>query len=128
MAVRGVDADDVTAGGDQRFDPCVAIRADTDGGAYAQAAEVVDRGRWMHLRLFDVADRDQTFEPTIAIDHEQLLDAMLVKKILRLLDRHALLHRHRTLRHHLADLKCESLLESHIAVSENADRPLVAIH
>ena len=60
--MRGVDAHDVAAGREQRLDARLAIAADADRRADAQAAEIVDRRGRMRLGLLDVADRDQALE------------------------------------------------------------------
>ena len=74
--MRGVDADDVAAGRQQRVDALVAIGADADGGADAQAAEVVLGGERVLLRLLDVLDGDEALQLAAAVDDQQLLDAV----------------------------------------------------
>ena len=82
VTVRGVDADDVAAGLQQRVDALVAIGADADRGADAQPAAVVLRRVRVLLRLLDVLDGDQALEQAVAVDHQQLLDAVLVQQLL----------------------------------------------
>ena len=88
--MRGVDADDVAAGLQQRVDALVAIGADADRAADAQAAEVVLGGERVLLRLLDVLDGDEALEQPAAVDDQQLLDAVLVQQLLRGLDAGAL--------------------------------------
>src|SRR5256885_1742407 len=77
-----------------RLDASLAVAADTDRRADPQPTELVGRCGGMGLGLLDVADRDQPLEPAGAVDHQQLLDAVLVQEVLGLVDLHAVLHRH----------------------------------
>src|SRR5262249_11695664 len=62
VAVRGVDDDDVAAGGEERLDARLAIGADADRGADPQAAVLVLAGERVLLRLLDVFDGDEAAE------------------------------------------------------------------
>src|SRR5688572_1146250 len=125
VAVRGVDADDVAAGLDQPVDTFVAIGTDADGAADAQLAAVVLRRVRVLLRLLDVLDGHQALEEPGRIDHEQLLDAVLVQQLLGALERRPLADGDELLGHHRADRLVQVALEADVAVGEDADRPSV---
>ncbi len=90
VAVRGVDADDVAAGGDQRLDAGLAVRPHADRRADPQPAQaVLDRERVL-LGLLDVLDGDEALEPAGPVDHQELLDPVLVQQLSRLRGGHSL--------------------------------------
>ena len=80
MAVRGVDHEDVHPGRDQRVDPLVGVRAGPYRRTHPQARQVVLAGVRVVLGALDVLHRDEAAELAVAVDDEQLLDAMLVEE------------------------------------------------
>ena len=80
MTVGGIDDDEI----DARLDQCLAAGitglADAGGGGDAQPALLVLAGIGIGNRFLDVLHRDQTDATVIAVDHQQLLDAMLVQQ------------------------------------------------
>ena len=85
MAVGGVDHDQIDAGIDQPLGAGEAVIADAGRRRDAQAPLLVLAGIGMQLRLLDVLDRDQPDAAIVVVDHDQLLDAMLVEEPLGLL-------------------------------------------
>jgi hypothetical protein len=122
VAVGGVDADDVAAGRDQGVDPGLAIAADADRGAAAQPAQLVLGRQRVSLGLLDVLDRDQALEAAVLVDHQQLLDAVLVQQLLGRLEPDVVPHRDELLGHHVGDALGQVALEPHVAVGQDADR------
>ena len=104
MAVRGVDHDHVDAGIDQPLGALEAVVADRGRGGDAQAALLVLAGERMRDRLLDVLDGDQADAAILVVDHQQLLDAVLVQQALGLVLADALAHRDEVfVRHQLGD-------------------------
>ena len=93
MAMRGVDHDKVDARRDQRLGAGKALVADRGGGGDAQAALLVLAGVRIGDRLLDVLHRDQADAAVLRIDHQQLLDAVLVQQALGFVLADALAHR-----------------------------------
>ena len=122
MAVRGVDHDEVDAGLDQPLGALIALVADRGGGGDAQAALLVLAGIRIGDRLLDVLDRDQADAAVLVVDHQELLDAVLVQQALGLLLADALAHRDQlVLGHQLGDRLARVGGEAHVAVGEDAD-------
>ena len=121
MTVRGVEDQQVAALREQRVDAFFAIDADADGRADPQPPELVLGRVGMLLRLLDVLDRDQALHRPRRVDDDQLLDAVLVQKLLGLFQRGRLRSRHQAGRHHRGDALLEVALEAHVAVGEDAD-------
>ncbi len=92
MAVRGVDHDQIDAGGDQRLGAGKAFVADGGGGGDAQAALLVLAGVRIGHRLFHVLDGDQPDAAVLAVHHQKLLDAVLMQQALGLVLADALAH------------------------------------
>ena len=82
MAVRGVDHHQIDAGLDQRLGAREALVADRGGGRDAQAALLVLAGVRIGDGLLDVLDRDQADAAVLAVDHQKLLDAVLMQQTL----------------------------------------------
>ena len=81
MAMRGVDHDHVGAGRDQRLRPLEPGRARAGRRTDAQPALLVLAGVREALRLLDVLDRDQPDQAVGVVDHQQLLDPVLVQQL-----------------------------------------------
>ena len=123
MAVRGVDDDEIDAGIDQRFAARKAGVADGGGGGDAQPALLVLAGVGVGHRLLDVLHGDQADAAIVAVDHQQLLDAVLVQEPLGLVLADALAHRDQLLLgHQLGNLLPPVGGKAHVAVGEDADQ------
>src|ERR1043165_4523676 len=128
VRVRGVDDDDVDLGVDERAGAVEAVAADADGGAAAEPAERILRGLRIAPRLLDVLDGDEALEVAVGVDDEELLDAMLVEDLARLLERGADGRGDEVLLGHaLGDRQVEARLEAQVAVGENADELAVGV-
>ena len=92
MAVRGVDHDEIDAGLDQPLGALEALVADRGGGGDAQPALLVLAGIRIGDRLLDVLDGDQPDAAILLVDHQQLLDAVLMQQALGLVLADALAH------------------------------------
>ena len=105
MAVRGVDHDEIDAGLDQPLGAVEALVADRGGGGDAQAALLVLAGVGIGDRLLDVLHGDQADAAVLVVDHQQLLDAVLVQQPLGLVLADAFAHGDEPLLgHQLGDL------------------------
>ena len=124
----GVDDQHVDARVAQRLGARERLRADAHRRAAAQSAEIVLRGGRIALGLLNVLDRDEPRESAVRLDDEQLLDAVFVEQLLRLLHVGSGLHRHQPLagRHHVRDRLVRVLDEAQIPVGEDPDRLPVA--
>ena len=124
MAVRGIDNDQIDAGVDERFAARVAGLADIGRGGDPQPALLVLAGIRICHRLFDILHRDQADATIVAVDHQKLLDPVLVQQALGLGLADALAHRDEiVLGHQLGDFLPAVGGETHVAVGENADEP-----
>ena len=123
MAVRGIDHHEIDAGIDQRLGARQTVGADAGGGADAQAALLVLAGVRIGLRLFHILDGDQADAAIGLVDHQQLLDAVLVQQAAGLFGRHAFAHGDQIfLGHQLGHRLLAIGGEADIAVGENADQ------
>ena len=123
MAVRGVDHDEVDAGLDQPLGALEALVADGGGGGDAQPPLLVLAGIRIGDRLLDVLDGDQADAAILVVDHQQLLDAVLVQEPLGLVLADALAHGDEPLLgHQLGHLLARIGGEAHVAVGEDADQ------
>ena len=122
MAVRGVDDDEIDAGLDQPFGALEALVADGGRRRHAQPPLLVLAGVGIGDRLLDVLDRDQPDAAILRIDHQELLDAVLVQEALGLLLIDALAHGDElVLGHQLGDGLAQIGRKAHVAVGEDAD-------
>ena len=77
----------------------------------------------MRDRLFHVLHGDQPDAAILFVDHQQLLDAMLVQHPLRLVLADAFAHRHQVfMRHQFGDLLARIGGKPHVAVGQDADQ------
>ena len=122
MTVCGIDDEKVDAGFDQALGALEAVIADADGGSSAKAALRILGGIRVQLRLLDVLDGDQADAAALAIDHQQLLDAVRVQQALGLLLVDVLLDRDEVVPgHQLVDLLRRIGGEADVAVGQDAD-------
>ena len=127
VSVRSVDDQHVDTCLHQRLGTRLPIGTHAERGADTQAAErILDRVR-MAIRLQQVFDGDEANQHTAIADHQQLLDAMLVKQLARFTLLDARRHGHELLCHQLRDLLVQVLLEANVAAGEDADG-LVALN
>ena len=123
MAVGGIDDDEIDAGVDQRFAARVTGFADAGRGSDAQPALLVLAGVRVGHRLLDVLHGDQADAAIIAVDHQKLLDAMLVQKPLGFVLADAFAHGdQRVLGHQLGDFLPPVGGKAHVAIGEDADQ------
>ena len=122
MAVRGVDHHEIDAGLDQPLGAVEALVADRGRGGDAQAPLLVLAGVRIGDRLLDVLHRDQADAAILVVDHQQLLDPVLVQEALGLVLADALAHGDEPLLgHQLGHLLARVGGEAHVAVGEDAD-------
>ena len=125
-----VDGHCVDAPADQCLDPRFEIVADADGGDAAQSTSVVAAGVGELLALLDVLHRDQSAEPTAAVDERQLLDAVALEDRLGLVERRADRCRDESgRRHELGNrpVVVGGFAEADVAVGEDPDEASVSI-
>jgi hypothetical protein len=122
VRVRGVEDQEIDLGADQGRGALQEVARGADGRADAQPAELVLAGHRVLDGLLDVLDRDQTLEVAAAVDHQDLLDPVLVEEQLGLLEGGPLGHGDQVLLgHQVVDPLVEVLLEAEVAVGEDAD-------
>ena len=128
MAVRGVDHDQIGAGIDQTARRARGPKSPTLVAAATRKRPCSSlQALGCSSRLLDVLDRDQPDAAIVVVDHEQLLDAMLVQEPLRLLQPDALLDGDEPLLgHQLGDALVRVGGEAHVAIGEDADQPALA--
>ena len=97
--------------------------ADRGGRGDAQPPLLVLAGMRVGDRLLDVLDGDQADAAILVVDHQQLLDPVLVQQALGLLLADAFAHRDQAvLGHQLGDLLAGIGGEAHVAIGEDADQ------
>ncbi len=121
MPVRRVDDDEVDACIDQALGALEAVVADGRRRGHAQAALVVLAGVGILVRLLDVLHRDQADAAVALVDHQQLLDPVLVQKLLRLVRADAFLHGDEFARHQFGDGRLHIAGKAYVTVGEDAD-------
>ena len=123
VAVCGVDGEGIDAGVDQFGGALQKVAGGADGRADAQTALFVLAGVGIFQLLLDVFDGDQALELVLVVDHEQLLDAVLVEDVFGLFERGADRNRDEVfLGHHIADGDVGAGFEAQVAVGEDADQ------
>ena len=99
-------------------------RADAGGGGDAQPAQLVLVGQRVRVRLVHVLDGNQADAAIRLVHHQQLLDAVAVQQVARLLRVHPGLHGHQAVaRHQLVDPRVGIGGEADVAVGQDADQP-----
>ena len=126
VSVSAVDGQQVDLGSHQFLRALQEVAGRADGRAHAQAAVIVFGRGGILQALLNVFDRDQAFEVVGVVDHQQLLDAMLMQDGLGIVQRGADRNRDQVLLgHHFADGNVGAGFEAEIAVGEDADQLLV---
>ncbi|MCY1410937.1 hypothetical protein D9M71_263160 [compost metagenome] len=130
VTVGGVHHHHVDPGVDQCSDALGGIGASADGGADAQAALVVLGRQRVGLGLLDVAEGHQAAQVEVLVDHQHLLDAVLVELGLHFFQRGAFaggdqlfLRRHDRC-HGVADVR----LHTQVAAGDDADQLTLGYH
>ena len=121
MAVRGVDDEAVDAGRHQQLGALETLVADRRRRGDAQAPVGVLGGVGMGGRLLDVLDGDQADAAARVVDHDQLLDPVLVQQPARLVLADALADGDDLAGHQFGDRLARIVGEAHVAVGEDAD-------
>ncbi len=120
---------EIDAGAHQTLDSLFPVGAHADRGADAQPAALVFARVGILNFLFDVFDRDQTFELEALVHDQKLFDAMLVQQLFCSVEIDAGLHRHQVfLGHDLGYRTIVALFETQIAIGEDADQPAILCH
>ena len=121
--MRGIHHDQIDAGIDQPLGALEAALADGGRGGDAQPALRILAGERMRDRLLHVLHGDQADAAILVVDHQQLLDAMLVQHPLRLVLADALAHRDQVfVRHQFGNFLPGIGGKAHVAVGEDADQ------
>ncbi len=127
MAMGGVDHDHVDAGIEQRLGAFQSVIADAGSRRDAQAAILVLAGVGEGLGLFHVLDGDEADAAIGIVDHQQLLDPVLVQEPPRFVTADAGLGRDQlVLGHQAGDLLVHLGRKAHVAVGQDADQLAVA--
>ncbi len=126
MGVRAVDHQRVGAGLDQLGGALEVVARRPDRRRHAQAAQLVLARVGVADALLDVLDRDQPLERPVRVHHRELLDAVAVEDVARLLERGADRRGDQPLAgHDLVGAPLHAVLEAQVAVGEDADQPAV---
>src|ERR1700730_14567691 len=128
MAVGGVDTKDVDTGPYECGDAFLALGADPDCRANPQPAHPILTRKRMARRLVHVFDRDEAAQAIVFVDQWKLFDSMRLQDFLGLLESDTRMRGHHLGGHHVADMLVEALLETQVAVGEDADQPLLGHH
>ena len=92
VAVSGINAEDVNAGFNQRFDTLFSAGTDGNGSAAEELAGGVVSGVRKFSSLDDIADRHQAGELELIVNDQNALETMLVHQSLGFFEGGALLH------------------------------------
>ena len=126
MPVRRIDGEHVHLAPDQFLRAFQKIARGPDRRAHAQASLAVLGGIRVLQLLLNVLDRDQALEREVFVHHQQFFHAMLVQDGLGLFQRGA--HRNRDqvfLGHDFGNRQVEAILETQVAIGENAHQHAV---
>ncbi len=129
MAVGGVHHQYVDAGLHQRPHPVLGVAAGAHSRADAETALIVLAGVGLVGGLLDVLDGNHAAQLEVAVDHQHLLDAVLVQQRHHLLAAGALAYRDQALlrSHDGGDRGIQPVLEAQIAVGDDAHQ-VFAVH
>src|SRR6185437_11314878 len=113
MTVRGIDRNHVGLPGDEFRGALHKITGCTYCRGYSKPALVIFGGIGILELLLNVFNRDETLKRVVLIDHQQFLNAMLVKDFLGILERGAYRNGDQVLLgHDLRDRKIKTRLEA----------------
>ncbi len=127
MAVGVIDDENVALGRNQGLGPFEGIVPDADRRPDQQAAEpILCRARILGS-LEDVFVGDEPFKVKALIDHHDLLDLVLMKKLLGLLERGADGHRDELAGHNILDRDRQPGFEADVPVGQDADQLVVFV-
>ena len=120
----------IDARGDQLRGPRQTRLAGTDRGPGAQTALFVLAGIREVAGLLDVLDRDHAAQLEVAVDHQQLLDAVLMQQVADEPAAGALLNRNQALlgRHNRGYRLIVAGLEAQVATGDDADQVIAVDH
>ena len=130
MAVRGVDNNDVDAGCGQRLDALLGAGAGADGGAHPQSFLLVLAGLGVVAGFLDILDRDHAAQLELLVDHQHLLDAVLMQQADGLFLAGALAHRDQLVLggHGLGHGFVEAAFETEVAAGYDANQIALVDH
>src|SRR6267142_1625688 len=128
MSVSSIDDQDVDAGIDQ-CPGAIAVIGGADSCRDTKAPVLVLVGVGEIAALVDVLDGDQSAEDSLLVDNGELFDAVLPKYGLCLVERGANRSGDEILgRHRFTQRAIEIALELEVAIGDDPDKPVVAIH
>src|SRR6185312_8531051 len=130
MPMRGIDYEHVDAGLDQHRHALLGIAADADRRADQQGVVLVLRRMRVVAGLLDVLDGDQPTQLERVVDHQHLLDAVLVQQHQHIILAGAFAHRDQLVlaRHDVAHWVVVLALEAHVAAGDDADQLFALPH
>ena len=130
MAVRGIHHDHVHAGLGQCRDAPLGFTAHAHRRADAQAFVRILGGVRIVVRLLDVLDGDQSAQLEGVVDHQHLLDAVLVQQADDFVLGRTFLHRDQLVLagHDVLHRIVGLLLEAQVAAGDDADQPVAFFH
>ncbi len=129
MTMCGIHHQHVHPGLDQRGHALVRALAHANRRTHAQAAALVLGGIRMLGGLLDVLDRNHPAQLEVVVDHQHLLDAVLVQQFQHHLAVGPLGHGHQPVArgHDLGDRRLHAGLEAQVTGGHNTDQ-VIAIH
>ena len=129
MPVRRVEHHGIDVFGDQRLDTLQRIGRNAHAGGHAQAALGVLAGIGMVLHLGNVLISNKPHQMALVVHHGELFD-LAVEQHLRRVRQFGAMGRNQPVArsHHLFDAAHHVALESQVAVGDDADQDVVAVH
>ncbi len=130
MAVGRVNQQHVHTGFHQGGDALFITSTGADGSTDAQATTLVFTGVRLALGFLEIFDGDHALEFEISVDHQHLLDTVLLHQGNHLFTRGPFTHGHQTifLGHDLFDCLGEVDHETHVAASDDTDQHVTLGH
>src|SRR6266853_4354376 len=120
MSVRSVDTDHIDARALQRRDSRLALRANSDCCADAEAAHPILARMRMANRLVHILYCDKPAQPMLIINQRQLLNPMRLQEFLGLFEIDTRTRGDHLAGHHVAHLLVEAALEAKIAIGKDS--------
>ena len=128
MAVGRIDHEGVHASIHKGGGTFKGVGSDAHGSGHAQATACVLAGIGARLHLDDVFISDEADEVVVLINHGQLLNFVLLQNVSGFLEGDLRGGDEAFARHHLGDGAVEATLEAQVAVGDDADQDVVAVH